>query len=254
MKAQPTIDPSEWDFRGVTEEELEIAIPYELARSNAKARRMLERWLDRKINGQPVRHWLAVDYDLLKLPLEVALAIEESKPPTEATEIVIVVSPFPAPWMSFSESDRRAVAEYYGQFEPWILSINPMDSRIARLAVEGMTRSGLSRGYLLQVDFDKPVAEIASEFEKWLRSEAKNRRKTPIKGGASTPRFHALKQLAAYRLSETGLRYEAAQELVANVARSSRKRDPADVLPRYGSRGAWHKAVEAARAQIDAVA
>src|SRR5207249_9331825 len=72
------------------------------------------------------------------------------------------------------------------------------------------------------------------------------------KGKKASPRWHLLKQLAAYRLAEIfGMSHSQAKEFVANHRKQVTTGNHKDVLPSYTSPGAWSDAVAAAKEHMN---
>jgi hypothetical protein len=216
MKSAPifkvNLNPDEWDFRKVVETELEVAIEYEYNRENAALKEILLDWLKSRRNG------------------------------------INAISPDGrlAPWLAFGSDERAAIAGELS-WKPRAIYISNNASSLAHKFATGRSYSH----HFVSVDFKRKTAEIVSDFEKWVRNEAKKSRR--LSGKASAPQWQKLKWLAAHRLHKAGLKYELSQAFVRDHRNKSRCESP-DVLPVYASPGAWHDAITGAKSYIKLIA
>lgn len=241
------LQPEEWDFREITETELATAIDYEFARENKPFRSRAAAWLDSKINGRSVRTQLLDGVGLEKLcrkeysaqPCDLQLLIER--------EFLSQFPLFPLPWLALHPNERR---EYCNGL-PILPSVRllPMSHSDSQRFVGAMLRNPkLLHGYWLTINFGRvgSKAALMKELKRevdllWMQS-AKN-----AQGKASSLPFRKLKQLAALRLSAAGLNLKGAKDAISNRLAAKQMISEGDVIPSYGSPGAWHGAVSAAQ-------
>lgn len=232
--------PEEWDFRAISDAELESAIRYEYRREDASFLKAACDWLDSKVNGKTVRELLLNGDDK---------SVEKSCPFDLIASIFLGDYPlFPLPWLAFEHDDRIAIAELNSNFRSHAVTVIPFNHRRQLRALK--PGCGL---HFLCVDFTRAkIKDMIVDFEKWARHEAKkHKRKT---GMASAPQWHQLKELAAFRLARAGLEFGAYESGPAyDFVRNAQKIPsgiPHLVLPNYKAPSAWHSAKANARKRI----
>ena len=222
--------PEEWDFREVRDEELAQAVEYEFMRENNTRRGAAVSWLESKVKRVSVREILLNGEDV----------------PLSGTAdklhcgVAYFFPLFPIPWMAM-EPESRMVDFAFGDTLPAVHVFTvPGASPVWMKYFE--SRGGM----LLDVQWNRKTEDIIRDFGKWIRAEAKKRKRSS--GKASYAPYHKLKQLSALRLHKAGLSYEKAQVFIKENASGN---NPNDILPIYASQGSWHDAVNSAKQEAD---
>ena len=238
MKSIP-LDPVEWDFREVAEEELEAAIFHEYRRSSALLVSIVRQCRDGTID----------------------LEGEELAPGFYADALL----EFPdalAPWVRCPKKFRQEEAKFL-QPSSASLEVNPgawvnkrfnhWKKRYGRAADLEIYKNFLAAKdrYVMRIDLSCSVPELLQQFERWVRSEARTRKVQKTEGKAALRPWHKLKRLAAWRLVRNG-RLTPGQDLSEQIGEYRRSRPHPkdgylDVLPQYDS---WSKALTGATREI----
>lgn len=273
------VPPSiEWDFRSIPEESLENATLYEYARSCPPVRKAFCNWLDSIADNKPVRkHWeetIALEPDQKrKVSPEARDIIWRGLTIMRTSKLFETISEhrpdFPEPWGSVkaprlktSKILIRPIEHEYkkliflgkttGDFEKQLqfqlnCCLQDKASQIDAPNWHQTTSRNIDPQFTLNIDWrNASIEDILSEFEIWLRREARfhAERKPAGKPHESEP----LKWLSAFRLKESGLTYKDAQ----NQLRSARtKYSQFSVeLPTYSTHPKWSEAIRCASKKI----
>jgi hypothetical protein len=233
--------PEEWDFRSVTEDQLNVAIYYEYARESQLVRDNILKWLNTKWGDRIVRRWLTTKPDNRPDDLYVGCPL----PLSQQVELDEIIAFFPLPFLKIPK--RNSVGKYE-QIGLRIEKITPHHIKYW----SGLLKCGVplsETNWFLHADLGAQHNEkfLVASFERQLIQLRRKLGMRRRRGKASAQPWQKLRQLAAYRLHRAGLRFSAAQKFVADHQKNLPSDNPADVLPTYKSSGAWSKAVASAK-------
>lgn len=257
MKAP--IDPSEWDFRGLSEREVDDAIIWEHLREHDENRNALTGFLDSKIDGKAARYWLDENRQpVFKNRQRAARNWQQSfswllKNFSDGVADLVLTRPhFPAAWQSIKSTvpEPRGKLVLAHQLERDLMR---WEERLERTTAEsvGRSRSAFARGrYSIKIEFESApsIKAILQDFEEWLRAESHRIGFRPPTGKKAQPNWHILKELSALRLSRAEM---TAKELSLflkdwqNATRTKFQNAPM-VLPLFTEKK-WYEAVSAAK-------
>ncbi len=288
LSPQPRIDvpkevfdplsPYNWDFRAIPDSLLLPVAVAEYLRSWKEFRAAAVDWLQQKIDGRTIREHIieAHSQNLPGFPQKVW----ESLPQRWLTDFMRLETDcaYPVPFTWLIEKgligERRTlepttitVPGHPGKSLKLdteklhkelsyrrLVNIHPMNKHRAEFVSKMLSfpEVGDSYGYHLEINFDlHRNKDLVKAFAFWLAQEAKKKRKIAVHGRASSSKWHRLKQLAAKRLSDAGLNYKAAIQVIDAREKAAPIDDKHDVLPKYNSPGAWHDAVKEANLIVE---
>lgn len=250
------IDPIEWDFRRVPENEIDDCIWWEYLRESDHAPTAVS-ILNQEIQGKTARDWLLlepchpmrrmsersirsafgwgksgllIDYPFFPMPWQKFKKIEQHKTPTSTITT--------GPLLDEVEKLRAICKETRGCFleSEWTLSLLCGDQR-----------------NILQIDFSnaQSLEQIQNDFAHWLKTEVKRLGIKFAQGKAAQPKAKRvlLKNLAALRLYKC-IKYDdqTYQQLVDYEfkTKDEHKKDRND-LPIFAESNKWFKAVNSAK-------
>ena len=217
-KTRKELPQAEWDFSAIEDLALPDATIYEYARSSDKLRASIQGWLNTKVGGKRV--WVLLSEGRQSDPatrLKISQLGHAAVGSFELFSIIKRRPDFPAPWLAAPGHSRR---------NPIYKSIEliPMGFKI------GAIRYALSCGdsideieerhrgigdYSISIKWDgATVNSIVSDFEKWIRVEAKKHPEMKRRGKPGQSQNATLTWLSAYRLSRAGFTYPEAQKML----------------------------------------
>jgi hypothetical protein len=254
------LSPYNWDFRIIPEWLLQHTIKFEYLRSWKELHEAALNWLEKQIKGKTVREYLIESQTsdgLHSMPAEVSDAIPPEWYFHFFDFLENPVYPTPTTWMMEQGRHKKRM---FTDWEKKILAgrmvdVRPMTKEYADYVLKKLSNAnaGPSYGYFVKINFENHRNEdLVKAFAFWLRDEAKRSRKIKVHGRASSVKWHRLRQIAAKRLSDSGLNSKDTQRLIA--AREKAVPLPKDfnkVLPKYNSPGAWHDAIQEANQFVE---
>ena len=215
----------DWDFRGIVPEECDVACYWEYARELPKYSKDPKSWVHDASKSQETLIHMCSDGKHLETP-----------------------------WLSLTPREREVASNSRMKARPLMVrTVRDLAESWLRLsdgdpgkAFESI-RTSSSRAYVVYPEFERYGAErVIAEFKAWARKESK-RVPRRLQGKAAEPPFKYLKWLSAYRLEQarrgSRLSFEGVQEFLRGHQRTHPVDNPADVLPKYASHGAWCKAI-----------
>jgi hypothetical protein len=235
VKDLPLRHAEEWDFRSITEAELQYATEYEYVRESAPLRCAIVKFLQRKLQGTPVRIHLLEGREL-----------EYGGPVGQTTELADANPLFPLPWLAMVREDCIELADSLRSFNRNPIRILEIDKPIGRHL------HSMPDGYWLRIRFGKPIEEIVQNFENWLRKEARKHQPAP-RGKAARRKDEKLRWLAALRLHKAGLSWERAQKHIQTHLKREPINPTLDVIPNFASSGGWSGALQSAREELSRI-
>ncbi len=236
----PSLPPKEeWDFSAIDDPALRHATTYEYARTSSLIRSRLCAYLDSKINGKKIRDHI---FDAMKAGRwpddEVSDKVDETVGGNLALSLIILTMKpdFPKPWLSTTIKIKYRRDPAFSrvrelQFIPGAMTLNyPMRGRTS---------------HILDIYWgDANIDEIVSDFEKWLRKEAKVHHDTmKLRGKPGQRQGEPLKWLAAYRLQKAGITFERAQQTLES-------RKSVWSVPWYADKSGWSRAITKAKSYL----
>lgn len=274
------LSPYNWDFRAIPDSLLLAVAVAEYLRSWKEFRAAAVEWLQKKIDGRTIRDhildarkknlscftgkvWESLPQkwitDFMRLESDCAYPVPftwliekdfivESKPkPVEPTLITVPGHP--------GKSLKLDTEKFHKEFAyRRLVDVQPMNKHKVEFISKMLSFPEVSEsyGYFLEINFDLHRNEdLVKAFAFWLAQEAKKKRKIAVHGRASSSKWYRLKQLAAKRLSDAGLNYKAAWEVITGREKTAPMKDSHKVLPKYNSPGAWHDAVKEANLIVE---
>ncbi len=258
-KSRHSLDPDEWDFRGLNPEHLCAALDYEQMREH---RHIPE--ASALVTPERLKEIEDVTFDQVHRDAEWKLGWI-GREHYEKLEFAFYAcrhwQGFPKPWMALCDSARTGNAERWGKpHQPlWIMTrddlrfVEGLEDHVAKLhggCADKLTQAEALRPirrYIIAIDWSDADALLKPALLALLklRPEGVGPRKRHTGKGAAAP-MHRLKQLAAWRLArQAGLNYKDAQRHIDQRRKECQKYDPNALLPVYGSAGAWKDAVDA---------
>ena len=235
----PVFPPrEEWDFSAIDDPALRHATTYEYARTSSLIRRRLCAYLDSKINGKRIRDHI---FDAIKAGRwpdeEISEKVDEMVGRNNSLYFTILTMKpdFPKPWLSSTIKIKYRRDPAFSrvkelQFIPGATTLNyPMRGRTS---------------HILDIYWKGAnIDEIVSDFEKWLRKEAKVHHEMKPRGRPGQLQGAPLKWLSAYRIQEAGFTFERAQDAL-------KSRTVNWSLPRYADKSGWSQAITHAKAYL----
>lgn len=271
MQLDP-LSPFNWDFRVIPEHALRGVILYEYRRSWEEFQNQITRTLEGKIGRKRIRDYLLDYWSRPTEESEEKMFKRISKVAWETWKLnktgklnsgdfsTIYESAycyFPAPFTWLIQKEYFVIKKEKRPYS-WVNSpvkiVTLNKSRLDDISFAFSKRGGSVKtwGYHLMMDFNATNNEkLVNQFALWLTREAKKHRTKNLRGKASSPSWHRLKQLAAKRLADGGLNFTRAQDLVREIQQKDTVNGYNDVLPCYASQGAWSDAVKAANLFLD---
>ena len=262
-----SLDPHEWDFRGINKHHLPIILFYERAREDKKLKHglMLAQKHRRTIFG-----WDAGQFS----KESVVSQIPGANPEDNYLCLIPIIgcwlsNKFPAPWMTLSKTEQEEAAKRYITNEQFskklgfriisrkeLTSIEAMEESFGRIFPSTPLARDSKTRIIIEVDWarlDNPVLKPLLGKLVELRPPGiwPRRRAT---GRAMTTPLHKLKQIAAWRLAtKAGFSYAKAQKVISDRKELSPRVSEidSDIFPKYESAGAWSEAVAAGGRFID---
>jgi len=228
----PVFPPrEEWDFSAIDDVVLKPAIIYEYARTSSLIRSSLCACLDSKIKGRTIRDHLLDSVKAGHSPDDkISDKVDEAVGGVKNDVLLLIVSTmkpdFPKPWSSFSVKYRR----------------DPAFSRVREKTLFSPMVGGTRHIFDIYWS-EASIDEIVSDFEKWLRKEAKVHHEMKPRGRPGQLQQEPLKWLVAYRLQKAGFTFERAQEAL-------RSRTGCWSLPRYADKSGWSHAITHAKSYL----
>jgi hypothetical protein len=245
----------DWDFRQITEGELEFVLLWEYARESKIISKIIDRWLCRSVNGKTLREHLR-GKSLPPFEPEVSGELHRHKPSgrsgSKLAQMIIDLPSFPTPWLAFDRDYILDHVQRWGAVDPYYMAtITP--ERLFKVEQNSATHGVC--GYVMSIDYNHPHFSVEAAVEylrKKILKEVKRRGVKVKTGRGALPDYKKLKWLAARRLHVRGIRHIAAKAM-AEVQRKQVELDNCgDVLPVYESAGAWVRAVRQADRELKA--
>jgi hypothetical protein len=275
------LDPAEWDFRKIPENQLENAIYYEYARSCAWIVQRFTRWHEEKLSfpksSRELTRWngLTVKGALEKLQIcEADHKVIEAIGPGPASEeenqaltrLYLLNPLFPTPFLNSSD-----IAGAVARVEE-LMPLNPKpppfrDISYARglckrhpsmtfawddpVSVEDWHDQGV-RKFEIVLDLRYSRNLLKKAIGEWVdRLKDAGVKKFPIeKGQKARPKWFRLRELGAYRFSQARISFNRAQDFLQCYRPANTSVQFGHVLPDYKSPGAWSDAVKSAEKHI----
>ncbi len=274
-----TITAEEWDFRGVTTDELAMVLCYEVARSRPADRDDILEWQRTRFRGFSDAVLLRLHLDSAKVPQPGVTVVEALRGVADLPEsvrdmlreelgadlpssvrecaalkqIALFFDQFPTPWMALPVRYRRCrIPPPPPPKCPIIVelpykNLEPLDEE--RWPGDPLPEADYPvRCHALVLDWSYSNKILTECFANWLRT-----RRPPNHTGnnyvgkyASRP-FDWLKHLSALRLSGAGISHAKAENVISKRKADRPKDGDSFVLPKYESAGAWSHAIHKAR-------
>lgn len=235
--------PEEWDFRTVREDQLKEFILYEYARSLPLARSIFDDW-HKKVIGpagetalmalQRLAEFQPTGSEVLRI---VRSMPEEFDHRPRLLEVFLVHHLFPEPLLRVASSVIGRPKNLPGIVEiPSLLRRHPINPDTKKA--------------VLVIDLTTAASTLRAGFEDWLRRKRPFMKSVPrARGKSSHVPWVALKELAAYRLSEGGMMCKNVREFIREYASENFIQDAPDVLPDYSAAG-YSEAVNKAKERL----
>jgi hypothetical protein len=275
-------DQDEWDFRNLTAAEFQHVAAYEYARSSPQVLGLWQKWQDTPIpavkaapghdqwcldttKAEPVWKIIGRDYpdgiEIDPTKQDAAQGMIARCFPLELASVglewmLLQVPAFPAPYFHLTEVQQRRLLA--------VPIYPPASEGVFRDAGPPGFETGES--FAVVVDWTCPPAQIKKAFARWLEEKIKNRppaKRMPLRaaanrtGKAAQPQYQYLKWLAAWRIRQAGIPFEAAQKLLTGVQKRKRHvwieggaEYPCE-LPVFAHQSNWTESANAAGALIE---
>lgn len=260
------LTPEHWDFRGITDAEVEVATRWEYLRSSDLKTGWLSKWLKTKVKGKPIFKYLmkATDYD--DLPQGINPMLPGWTFPGRWIDFDLIlgdVDLFPyadypnmalGAWMDMS-NEKLLFAERHSRVG---LPLMVVRNRSKTETMNVVLHPGWN---MFHVDFKShTLHQIRDSFAGWVTREMKAQNINQKSGKAAQVDYSKLKALAALRLKSAGMNAKQIQEFTAKhkekFPKPERKKEDGKTdlnlaaYPDYKSKGAFHDAFKAAEALL----
>lgn len=257
--ASNRLEPSEWDFRGVNSEYLDVILFYERQRENPvlpETQHLLTPKNRRKIWSLDANAFANEN-----LASELFGADQQSYQSFFIVAVCWLCLEFPKPWMALSTKVQNEAARRYKK-NRWlyennflrVLSTNNLreqeafEESVRRIFPNSKPNPASPMRFTIELDWaradDRALKPLLLNLLN-LRPAGIHPQKISTGKKATLP-VHKLKQIAAYRLKTAGLNYrEAMREIERRRAEYPMPSCHLDLLPQYASAGAWSDAVAA---------
>ena len=275
------LDPVEWDFRGITKEEVWAVEIYEYARECDWVRQSVKQWLE---DSFPDWEWVSTPDGMDSTPRNTGSNITIAKALEKETRMSFeenICEQAPTP---LKDSEYRAILEYSQNglppFQTWpvqmrtdaawsamsagnsafrVISVKAPRPLSLVFSPRNRKRNKDSLKYTAHIDHSQPRNKIIKDFSGWLKereTEMIGLKKTETRGRSNTPPFEELRWLSAYRLSlQAKMSYKKAMEFLPKYQQEEpNKTGESNVsLPNYASQAAWSGAIKKAKSHIQSL-